>query len=266
MYLVKDLGPELAHIYQRYLDISKALQNGHIDSRSALKQVSELNVEDLYGGTWTIDPETGTFRREDTHGVTSSNVDPREFQPKGGFRAGTPDTSDVLEPVNLGKPEIAKPARSPKRILAWVGGGIVGLFFLLVLIGYLTGNATTSGKASGHQTTATATHRPTVPNGGPSEDRVAAVETALVSGDANSVEHVVAGDMSKSKMRYTIDMYSAMDNQGYDFQIETDDSNVAQAQFVDHHDRVIMSSDIQWTKNSTGSWVLKDLPALKPGG
>lgn len=260
----RDLGPELTAIYKEFLKLTDQLEHNEIDPGEALRRVAQLTAEDHYGAVWSLDPETGTWRRTDHHGAVEANANPEDFMPKEGFRRREALEEDPVFDYGdrFTAPELHTRSRSKfgKKGILWTAlAVVVALVAGLVVIGVFSGGEQEEAPTA----TATAEPRPTLhPGEGPSSDRKSSIVNALTSGDKSRVEHIVQGQVSDHMMSWTTTVFPSLVPENR-LVIDTE-HQVSVLQVVGPDNEVIMQGDLDWTTDGSGTWMLKELPLMAP--
>lgn len=269
-YTLRDLGPELTRLYSQYKDLTARLASGEISESAALRAVSELSVEDRYGGRWTIYPEDGSFILTSAQGARELNADPRLFQPKRSY------SNDELLDAAITKSEVVDDAADDgafaaedrsggvrKSFVVW--GAIGGL--ILGLIGGAAGviMLEASGSSDTPADVVQVVERPKLPEGaGPSADRVSVVLQQLSSGKAESIGFVVADKDDSDGLLWSATVFKLLGDSGHLMKEVRTADGISVLQVVNKDNRVVMQGDLEWTKASNNQWILAKFPVMAP--
>lgn len=268
-YTVKQLGPELAGIYTAYLQLTEELRLGadgdseaaRISGVEAIRRAEKLEVQDLYGATWKINPLTGTFVMIDDKGARIENADPKRFQPRRPYQDS--DLEDIPQFDFNDKPDSSAVATLRRRKMPWWAVTLIVVGALVAGVAAFGGGFLTGAKAtSSAEVEVTEDPRPVLAEGeGPTAERTQEVLTELSTGRASRMSYVVDDMTDEDIVRWSQAVYGTLMSNGYRL-VEVRVDGISILQILNDRDEVLMQGDMEWMQNSRGEWLLAELPLM----
>lgn len=270
-----ELGPELASIYQEYLNITDELRaiqeneetdQAEISAIEALSRVEKLKIEDFFGGVWSIDPETGTFILNDSNGVQTFPADPKQFQPKRDYdNSELEDIKKVdyhkdkpKDTVDFYAGSYGKKMSNTKKALYGVGALITAGALFIGGFGLAMSNQPEVEEEVAEDP------RPTLEDAQPTAERVNQVLRTLEVGDRNQVTGVVENTADDAELRWALSVFPSVSASGHTLRHIVTEDDVAVLQVIDGSNNVVMEGDLAWEQDYSGTWNLVELPLMNP--